>query len=64
MREQPFNDGPAMVWGSAMAEYVHDVLTAKCDLRPSARELAWRMDTTERRLRDATLRRRKLRLSK
>ncbi|MBJ3786991.1 hypothetical protein [Devosia sediminis] len=35
MREQPFNDGPAMVWGSAMAEYVHDVLTAKCDLRPT-----------------------------
>lgn len=62
MSEQPFDDGPAVRWDNGTIDYVHEVLTIRSELRPSARHLAWRMDTTERRLRDA-LRRRGLKLS-
>lgn len=58
MTDQPFDSGPRCRWNDRKIAYVRDVLTGDGESRPSARVLAWRMDTTEERLRDALRRRR------
>lgn len=56
MKEKPYDDGPRMLWTDRLIEYVRQVLSHP-DLRTRIETLAWRMDTTERRLRDALRRR-------
>lgn len=52
MAEEPFDEGPPLRWDSRLLTYVELVLSNP-SCRPSVRTLAWRMDSTERRLRDA-----------
>lgn len=52
MREEPFSAGPRFRWHPRLMDYLTQVLTSKGE-RPLVRVLAWRMDTTERRLRRA-----------
>lgn len=51
MHEPPFDAGPHRRWGTRIVRYVENVLTSSH--RPDVSELAWRMDTTEARLRYA-----------
>lgn len=52
MREEPFSAGPRFRWHPRLMDYLTQVLTSKGE-KPLVRVLAWRMDTTERRLRRA-----------
>jgi hypothetical protein len=61
MDDEPFGAGPPHRWDARLIEYLRQVLSNPAGA-PSVRDLAWRLDTTESRLRDA-LRRRGIHLS-
>lgn len=52
MREEPFDAGPPLSWDTRLVEYLRQVFSNPVH-RPAVKLLAWRMDSTEGRLRDA-----------
>lgn len=56
MDDEPFDAGPTQRWDARLVEYLRLVLSNPAG-GPSVRELAWRLDTTDSRLRDALRRR-------
>ena len=51
MDEEPFDAGPPLEWDDRLVEFLRQVLGHPCN-SPDLQVLAWRMDTTLRRLRD------------
>jgi hypothetical protein len=52
MTEEPYDPGPPMHWDDRLLAFLRQVFSNPVH-RPSVKTLAWRLDTTEPRLRDA-----------